>query len=88
MDSEVFLFIKMWSQRAVECCLLLDRLSHEVAKSDILEMGGEGRKKRRRKKPSKALTFLQVFQRVTVRVTICCVCNPQVCQDALGLEEE
>lgn len=66
---------------------LLGRLSHEVAKSDILEMEGDGRKKRR-KKSSKTLTFLQVFQRVTVRVTICCVCNPQVCQGALGLEEE
>lgn len=55
VDREVFLFIEVWSQRAVDCCLLLGRLSHEVTTLDILEMEGEGKKKE--EKSSKTLAY-------------------------------
>lgn len=56
VEREVFLFIEVWSQRAVDCCLLLGRLSHEVIPSDIVEMEGDGKKKEE-EKSSKTLAY-------------------------------
>lgn len=54
--------VKVRFQRAMECCLLLGKLSHEVTTSHILGMrgwrGGKGRKKKRRKKPPNSSLFI------------------------------
>lgn len=80
VDSGGFLSIKVWSQRAMEGCLLLGSLSYEVTTSDILEIEGEGKKKEEEENILQNCCF---FSCESFRVTRCCVCNPQVCQSAL-----
>lgn len=55
-------------------------LSLEVTTSDILEIEGEGKKK----EEENILQNCCFFSCKSFRVTMCCVCNPQVCQGALG----